>query len=102
MAVRAIPAEDQSLSIGIAEIVIVEEDAYMTAAIRADFCMALLAELRTLLGQQKAVIRSVGAVAQAAVLGNRVMLPEKWTALFSMTIVAVVIQAQLFQHERAE
>ena len=102
MAVRAIPAEDQPLPIGIAEIVIVEKDTDMTAAIRFNLCVALLTKLRSLFGQQEAVIRPVGAVAQAAILGGRIMLPEKGTTLFGVTIVAVVVQAQLLEHERAE
>ena len=102
VAVRTVSTEDHSLPIGITEIVIVEENAYMAAAIRSDLCMALLTELRALFGEQKAVIRPMGTVAQAAIFSDRVMLPQVRTALLGMTIVTVVIQAQLLQHEGAE
>ena len=74
----------------------------MATAIRANLGMALLTELGALLIKQEAMDRSVGAVAQAAIFGNWIVFPEKWSPLFGMAIVAIVIQAQLLQHERAK
>ncbi len=73
----------------------------MATAIRADLGMTLLTELRTLLCQQEGMIRPMGAVAQAAIFGDGIMLPEVRAAFLRMTFVAVVIEAHLFQHEGA-
>lgn len=70
----------------------------MAATVRADLRMALLAELCALFFQQSFVNRAVCAVTQAAVFCHRIVLPKVGTTLLRMTLVTVVIQAQLLEH----
>ena len=71
--------------------------AHMPASLGPDILVALLAQLRTLPGEQGGVIRSVYAMTQAAVLGHGIMLPEKRAALLCVALVAVLVDTQLFQ-----
>ena len=72
----------------------------MTSAIRSYLGVTLLAELGALVSQQGLMNRSMCTMAQAAVLGNRLVFPKIGAALFRMTLVTVVIQGQLLQHGR--
>ena len=65
------------------------------AALATNLLVALLAQLRALPCEQCGMVRAVCTVAQAAVLGHGVVLPEKGTAFFRVTLVTVLVECQL-------
>ena len=96
VAVSAIHANDEAVTL-VVGVVKIEKATRVRTATPADICVALLTQLRTLFGQQGGVVRPVYTVAQRAVFGDRVVLPEKRTTLFRMTDETVVIDAHLTQ-----
>ena len=62
--------------------------------------MALLAQLGARFVQQRLVIGSMHVVAECAVFGGRLVLPQEGPAFFSMAAVAVFIDCELFQRRR--
>ena len=65
-----------------------------TATLRS---MALLAQLRARFVQQCLVIGTMHAVAECAVFGGGIVLPQERAAFFSMTAVTVFINSELLQ-----
>lgn len=62
-----------------------------------DFLVALLAQLRALLGEQGGMIRAVYPMTQTAVFGHGIVFPEKRAALLCVAQVAVLVDTQLLQ-----
>ena len=62
--------------------------------------VTLLAQLRPGLVQQCRMIRAVHIVAQGAVFGGRLVLPQERAAFFSMAVVTVLIYSELLQRCR--
>lgn len=63
--------------------------------------VALLAELVTALRKQADVIRAVRRMAGHTVLLHRSVLPQKWSTLFCMTLIAGLIDGTSLKHLRA-
>ena len=101
MAVRAALADNKTLAPGIGRVVKVQETADMPSAHTAGFrLVALLAELRTLPGQQVLVTGAVRPVTQGAILGNGKMLPQERAALLCMTAITGFVNTAFLQCSR--
>ena len=71
--------------------------AHMPASLGPDILVALLAQLRALLGEQGGMIRAVYPMTQTAVFGHGIVFPEKRAALLCVAQVAILVDTQLLQ-----
>ena len=74
----------------------IQQATHMTTALGANILVALLAQLRALTIEQRGVIRAMGFMTQAAVLGDRVMFPQEGTALVCMAAKTGVVDTEFF------
>lgn len=60
--------------------------------------MTALAEQRRPAHQHSWLIRTMGVVTGGAVLGDRCVLPQEWTALFGVTLITGVVDRLTDEH----
>ena len=97
VAVSAVHPDLEASTARISIIEIQEVPDMSAAASCPDICMALLAQLRPLLVQQRLVVRTMDPMAQGTVFAYRRMLPQVRAALFGMAGITGIVGTRLDQ-----
>ena len=101
VAVAAVCGDDEAIECRVRSIAVIQEATDMCTSTAASLGrVALLAQLRAGFVQQRRMIGAMHIVAECAVFGGRLVLPQERSAFFSMAAVTVFINSELLQRCR--
>ena len=98
VAVGAIGGDNEAIDSRIGCIAVIQEAADMRSPILGRYTrVALLAQMRTGFFQQRRMIRARHVVAECAVFGGRLVLPQEGPAFLGVAAITVLVDSELLQ-----